>query len=184
MSALPNLIVAGFQKCGTSSLHRYLDLHPEIAMSRLKEPDFFRVDRTWDKGLDWYRGLFDAEAAVRGEASVNYAALPISEGVAERIAKHIPDVRLIFCVREPVERAVSNYIHMWSMGHERRPIDEALLDLGSSYLQRSRYAHQLAPFRAAFGEDQILVIRQEDLLDERRSRTAPGLRVPRRGPRL
>lgn len=168
MGALPNLIIPGFQKCGTSSLHRYLDKHPEISMSRHKEPDFFRTDRNWDRGVDWYRSLFDADAPVRGESSVNYTALPNSDGVATRMAGLIPDVRLIFCVRDPVERTISAAQHMARLGHEPAPLAEAVLDHDRSFFQRSRYAFQMAPFRDAFPAGQILVVEQRDLLERRR----------------
>src|SRR5205085_12476815 len=72
--ALPNLIVIGAQKCGTSGLHYYLSLHPEISVSTPKELNFFIAERNWPLGLDWYRSHFDAEARVRSEASPNYSA--------------------------------------------------------------------------------------------------------------
>jgi hypothetical protein len=66
--ALPNLIVIGAQKCGTSVLHYYLSLHPEVSMSRPKELNFFIEERNWPRGVDWYKQQFDADARVRGEA--------------------------------------------------------------------------------------------------------------------
>ena len=57
--ALPNLIVIGSQKCGTSVLHYYLSLHPEVSMSKPKELNFFIEERNWPRGIDWYRGHFD-----------------------------------------------------------------------------------------------------------------------------
>src|ERR687894_2292944 len=74
--ALPNLIVIGAQKCGTSVLHYYLSLHPEVSMSRPKELNFFIEERNWPRGLDWYKSQFDGDARVRGEASPNYTAYP------------------------------------------------------------------------------------------------------------
>src|SRR6187399_2211355 len=62
--ALPNLIVIGAQKCGTSGLHYYLSLHPEIWMSRPKELNFFLEERNWPRGVDWYRDHFDPDARV------------------------------------------------------------------------------------------------------------------------
>src|SRR6266480_7909195 len=81
--ALPNLIVLGAQKCGTSGLHYYLSLHPEVWMSRPKELNFFLEERNWNRGVDWYRRHFDPDARVRGEASPNYTAYPHHLGVAE-----------------------------------------------------------------------------------------------------
>ena len=82
---LPNLVVIGAQKCGTSGLHYQLSLHPEIWMSRPKELNFFIEERNWSRGQDWYRHCFDARAKVRGESSPNYTAYPQHLGVPERM---------------------------------------------------------------------------------------------------
>ncbi len=87
-AGLPNLIVIGAQKCGTSSLHRYLALHPQIGMSRVKELDFYLAHRTWSRGTEWYAGQFDPAMTVRGESSPNYTDLPLSDGTAERMFDH------------------------------------------------------------------------------------------------
>ena len=71
----PNLLIIGAQKCGTTSLHAYLDLHPDVHMAAEKELDFFIADRAWRNGADWYAARFRDDAAVRGEASPNYTAL-------------------------------------------------------------------------------------------------------------
>ncbi len=169
--ALPNLIIIGAMKCGTSSLHRYLDLHPEIAMSALKEPNYFiDPDATWTnwhRGIDWYRSLFDPTAPVRGEASVNYTSLPYSAGVADRMVATLTEVRLIYMTREPIERAVSHYIHARASGRETEPIEVALADFESRYVRRGRYATQLEPFIAAFGRERIHIDTQERLLADR-----------------
>lgn len=169
--ALPNLIIIGAMKCGTSSLHRYLDLHPEIAMSTLKEPNFFLEPSSsfsnWDRGLGWYRSLFDPDAPVRGEASVNYTSRPFSDGVAERIAATLSDVRLIYMVRDPIERAISHYMHARAAGREKRPIEVVLADFDSRYVRRGLYVSQLEPFVSAFGADRIHIDAQERLLADR-----------------
>src|ERR1700728_3618911 len=67
--ALPNLIVIGAAKCGTTSLHHYLSQHPQICMSHKKELDFFCEDANWQKGQAWYRSHFAADAIVYGESS-------------------------------------------------------------------------------------------------------------------
>lgn len=170
--ALPNLLVIGAMKCGTSSLHRYLDLHPEIVMADVKEPNFF-LDRSswgrWDEGVDWYRQLFDASASRRGEASVNYTNLPTSMPVAERIKRTLTgeDLRLIYMVRDPIDRAVSHYLHAQAAGREPRSIEQALGDLRSRYVVRSLYATQLEPFHDRFGSEGIRVETQEALLKRR-----------------
>src|SRR5213078_5271544 len=83
--ALPSLVVIGAQKCGTSGLHYYLSLHPEVSMSRPKELNFFIVERNWPRGTEWYAAHFEPRANVRGESSPNYTAYPQHQGVAERM---------------------------------------------------------------------------------------------------
>src|SRR5688572_29905885 len=80
---LPNLIVIGAQKCGTSGLHYYLGLHPDVSVSEPKELNFFIAERNWPRGLDWYRSRLDQSAAVRVDASPNYTAYPQHRGVPE-----------------------------------------------------------------------------------------------------
>ena len=87
---LPNLIIIGGLKCGTTSIHHYLGLHPEIQMSKPKELNFFVEELNWDLGLDWYASRFDDRFEVRGESSPHYTNLPRFEGVAERIQRALP----------------------------------------------------------------------------------------------
>jgi hypothetical protein len=75
-AALPNLIIVGGLKCGTTSIHHYLGLHPQVQMSKPKELNFFVEHLNWDLGLDWYRGRFDERFPVRGESSPHYTNLP------------------------------------------------------------------------------------------------------------
>jgi hypothetical protein len=177
--ALPNLIVIGAMKCATTALHRYLDAHPDIAMAAPKEMNFFvgAADRddgwhrgNWHRGLDWYAAQFP-DAPVRGEASPSYTS-PSFPDAAERMARVIPDARLILLVRDPVDRAISQYRHHRAEGTERRPLDEALLDPASQYLDRSRYHACLAPYLERFPREHIAVCLQEDLLARRRETVA------------
>lgn len=187
--ALPNLIVIGAMKCGTSALHYYLDLHPEIEMSSPKELNFFCADpevprtlrsaapseqqimrfgpRAWDRGPDWYATQFSPGAGVRGEASPNYTA-PWHPGAAKRMASLVPDAKLIFMVRDPLEQIVSQYMHYRHVGNEPRGIEEALSEPHGIYLERARYHARLAPFLEHFPSEQVLVVSQEELSSDRR----------------
>jgi hypothetical protein len=181
-SALPNLIIVGAMKAGTSALHTKLALHPQIQMSEPKELDFFlsaddltpdralelRRSLRWDRGLDWYTGHFDPDALVRGESSPGYTS-PEHHGAAARIASVIPDVKLIFLTRDPVGRSVSQYRHRVLEGNEHRPIDVALRDQDSGYLVRSKYHYCLRPFLDDFDRSQIKLIAQEGLLSNPRT---------------
>ena len=166
--ALPNLVVIGGLKCGTTSLHHYLNLHPEIAMSRPKELNFFVAELNWELGPQWYASHFDRTAAVRGESSPHYTNLPRFTGVAARMRDLLgPEVRILYMVRDPIERMLSHYLHNVGGGYESRPLEQALSDPGSAYVARSRYAVQLAPYLEAFERSRVLVVANEDLARER-----------------
>jgi hypothetical protein len=165
--ALPNLVVIGGLKCGTTSLHHYLNLHPEIAMSRPKELNFFVAELNWDLGPDWYASHFDRAAPVRGESSPHYTNLPRFGGVAARMRELLGDARLIYMVRDPIDRMLSHYLHNVGGGYESRPLAEALTDPESAYVTRSRYAMQAEPFVEAFGAERLLIVSREELATER-----------------
>ncbi len=164
---LPNLIIIGGLKCGTTSIHHYLGLHPEIKMSKPKELNFFVEKLNWDLGLDWYRGRFDGRFPVRGESSPHYTNLPRFTGVAERIREHVPDARLIYMVRDPISRILSHWTHAVGAGYETRPMEEVLGRDDQTYVTRSRYWMQLQPYLELFDRDQIQVFAQEELQGER-----------------
>lgn len=168
---LPNLVVIGGMKCGTSSLHFYLRQHPQIAMSVEKELNFFIEERNWARGVEWYASQFQ-DAPVRGEVSPNYTACERFPGVPERMHALIPDAKLIYLVRDPVERAISHWIHTYSEGRESRPFDEAVRHW--SYVERSQYWKQLEAFLQFFPARQILVVEAEELL-RRREETLRGI---------
>jgi hypothetical protein len=161
---LPTLVIIGAMKCGTTSLHQYLDLHPEIFMSNQKELNFFIPDRNWGKGIDWYRSNFSGNAGVVGESSPNYTNFPAFQGVAECMYSIIPDARLIYAVRDPVDRILSHYVHFISMGIEGRPLAQALETFpGNPYLCRSKYFMQLEQFLKYYEMDKIFILDAEDL---------------------
>ena len=166
--ALPNLIVVGGLKCGTTSLHHYLNLHPEVAMSRPKELNFFVEELNWELGPDWYRSHFDRSAAARGETSPHYTNRPRFEGVAERMASLLGgQARVVYMVRDPIDRLLSHYLHNVGGGYEERPLEQAAADPQSAYVQRSLYTFQLEPYLGQFGDDRVLVVSREDLGHER-----------------
>jgi hypothetical protein len=165
--ALPNLVVIGGLKCGTTSLHHYLNLHPEIAMSRPKELNFFVAELNWELGPDWYASHFDRAAPVRGESSPHYTNLPRFAGVAERMRELLVDARLIYMVRDPIDRMLSHYLHNVGGGYESRGLEQALADPDSAYVARSRYAMQAEPYLERFGAERLLVVTREELRDDR-----------------
>lgn len=176
--SLPTMLVIGAMKCGTSALHEMLDQHPEVCMAPGKELNFFigaeeppAIDPEewwrhgqWHRGLDWYRRQFDGSAPVRGESSPGYTD-PAHPMTAQRIHDVVPRARLVYLVREPLERAVSQWSHHVRDGTEARPLEEALLDPDSQYVARSRYFERITPFLDLFPAEQLLVVVQERLRD-------------------
>jgi hypothetical protein len=151
-------------KGGTTSLYRQLCTHPDVFMPAVKEPDFFSLDATWNKGIDWYADLFSnaGQALAVGEASTSYSKRHEFPRAPERIAAVLPSARLIYVVRHPLHRAVSMYRHNVLMGREQAPIDEALRHQ-PMYLDASKYARQVNEYLKHFSKSQLLVITSEDL---------------------
>jgi hypothetical protein len=175
---LPTFIVIGAMKSGTTSLFHYLQAHPQIAMSPLKEVDFFIEEGNWGRGLDWYRRQFDAtgpETLAVGEASTSYTKWPEYEGVPERIARTLPDVRLMYVLRDPVERIRSHYQHRSLIGAERAPIETAVLE-DPRYVDCSRYAMQIERYLPVVPRDRLLLLTSEQLRADRGATVARAYR--------
>jgi hypothetical protein len=164
---LPNLVVIGGLKCGTTSLHHYLNLHPEVEMSRPKELNFFVAELNWPLGTEWYATHFSGQALVRGESSPHYTSRPRFEGVAERMRSVLGEARLVYVVRDPIDRMLSHYLHNVGGGYERRALADALGDPRSAYVNRSLYSFQLEPYLEQFGAERIEIISREELKGER-----------------
>jgi hypothetical protein len=168
-ASLPTFFVIGASKCGTTSLHQYLAAHPEIAMSKNKEPLCFVYE--WEKRIHRYRDLFpDNAAAVRGESSTGYSAYPWQPEVPDRIRATVPDARIVYVVRDPIPRTVSHYAqNVWD-SVPVRPFDELVSDPDDPMnmpVWASRYATQIERWLERFPEERILVLDQRDLLQER-----------------
>lgn len=188
--ALPDFVVIGAQKSGTSSLYGQLAAHPSVVPALRKEVHHF--DRS-PAPIARYRAFFPRRAvldevatrtgrAVTGEATPFYLFHP---AVPERMHTAVPDVRLIAVLRDPVARAISGYHHAVRVGDERRPIEEALDPSAAEtlppvsdaawydaprcparlhgYLARGRYAEQLERWFAVFGRDRVLVLESDAL---------------------
>ena len=163
---LPSFLVVGAMKAGTTSLWAYLRRHPDIWMPEEKELDFFVAEKRWGLGLGWYREQFDGAdgAAAIGEASTNYAKHPLFAGVPERITATLPDVRIVYVVRHPIDRIVSHYRHAIGAGWEKRPIARAVA-ADPQYLDVSRYAMQLERYLDHVDRERVLVVFSDELRD-------------------
>ncbi|MGH7797297.1 MAG: sulfotransferase domain-containing protein [Candidatus Binatia bacterium] len=189
---LPDFLIIGAQRCGTTSLQRYLIQHPCIAPSFRKEVHFF--DRNLKKGVNWYRAHFPSaphkyyvttilrRRFLTGEASAAYLFYPHAP---KRILETVPRAKLIVLLRNPVDRAYSQYQHEASLRYETLPFEAAieqeprrlegerekmLCDEGydsysyrhHSYLSRGVYADQLAIWMNLFSREQMLILQSED----------------------
>jgi hypothetical protein len=165
---LPTFVIIGTMKGGTTSLYHYVRQHPQVFMPRTKELHFFVAEKNLWRGLPWYeRNFAGADGALAvGEASPDYTKYPEFEGVAQRMAAVVPQARLVYAIREPVERIRSHYLHDLARGRERRPI-EAAVPGNDHYLAPSRYALQIEQYLEHFPREQLLVVRSEDLREHR-----------------
>ena len=128
MGRLPDFVIMGAMKCATTTLHKQLAAQLGIFMSTPKEPCFFSNDEVYHKGLDWYQSLFRGAAPgeICGEASTNYTKMPTYPATVDRMQRHLPHVRLIYIMREPIDRLGSHYAHDWTLGDISVPIDQAI----------------------------------------------------------
>ncbi len=190
--ALPDFLVAGVPKAGTTALHAALARHPDLFMSPVKEPKFFLTDgpppvkgggpgdaltyreHIWRR--DDYEALFSAAppGTLRGESTPLYLYQPAAMA---RIAALIPAVRLIVVLRDPVERAHSNWTHLWSAGLEPEgdfvracAAEDRRIEAGWAsfwhYTRLGRYGEQLAHAFTLFPREQVLVLRYRKLIEE------------------
>ncbi|SDC82619.1 MULTISPECIES: sulfotransferase family protein [unclassified Candidatus Frackibacter] len=183
----PNFIIIGAQRCGTTSLYKYLTSHPNIAPAARKEVHFF--DNHFEKGLQWYYKYFSSlqnlqeKGCITGEASPYYIFHPYA---FKRIHNLIPKVKLIALLRNPIDRAYSHYHHEVRNGFETLSFTEAIAkeekrlagelekmekdkDYFSfnynhfSYKTRGIYIEQLQRWFKLFSREQLLIIKSEDL---------------------
>jgi Sulfotransferase domain len=168
---LPDFVIIGAQRCGTTTLYHLLTQHPHVERAATKELHFF--DNHFDEGVEWYRGCFpppewkDGHRTITGEATPKYLFHP---AVPERAAKVIPQAKLIALLRNPVDRAYSNYHHQVKNGHETRTFKEAI--------------EAALRFEEVAEAEKILQPGEEDEASKREPRNGderPNLRFLRRG---
>ena len=162
--ALPNLIIIGAMKSGTTSLHHQLSMHPDVQMSNPKELNFFHPGFNLGMRVEWYRSHFSASAQVRGESSPIYSKCTQYAGVPKRMHQCVPETRIIYIVRDPLNRIMSHYRHNVICRREERPIEQCFEDLDSNpYIDASSYHLQLTAFLEYFRMKQIHVLSTESL---------------------
>lgn len=163
---LPTFLVIGAMKCATTSLHGYLAQHPHVFMSGPKELNFFSDEARFERGVAWYASQFPDNRPIRGETSPNYTKRHLFPDTANRIARLLPDASLIYIVRHPVARFLSNYVHAVARGRETRSLNELLRAADRNYsvlFDTGRYMFQLEAYLEHFPPARIRVLRMEDL---------------------
>ena len=161
---LPNFFVIGAMKGGTTALHVWLARHPEVFMSRHKELHFFTHPQMYPDGVAGYAKHFEGagDYPVRGESSATYTFWPMAQDVPAQMKRLVPEARFVYCVRDPIARMRSNYLHLVANGKESRPIDVALLE-DERFLAISSYATQLDRYLEHFDAGRLHVVPSESL---------------------
>lgn len=163
---IPTFLLIGAAKCGTTSLFELLSAHPEIGMSRIKEPDFFSKDPVFQRGWGWYESLFagqEAKLAV-GEASHTYTKIEIYPHAVARIAEHLPKAKLLYIVRHPLDRMESGWAQqVYSRVTRLRQDFNTALRIRPSIVESSLYWKQINAYRNYYPDERIHVMFLEDL---------------------
>jgi hypothetical protein len=164
---LPDLLIVGAPKSGTTTLTHWLRDHPQVAFSEKKELEFF--DLRFDRGLDWYLEQLPSDPGDRlvVEATPTYLSDPEAPA---RIARCLPAARFVAVLREPVARAWSQYWFFVQLGLERRTWEQALAEEcegeNPGYLWRGRYGEQLARWETLVGPERLQVLLFDDLVED------------------
>ncbi len=164
--SLPNLLVIGAMKSGSTSLHDYLNSHPDIFMSETKELNFFIEEASWSKGLEWYKDQFVSDAKWKGESSISYTKAHEYRGVPDRIFDVLGgDVKMIYILRDPIKRFESNFTD--GKTYRDVPPDYSINDYAkvtdNPYLMTSNYHYQINAYLEKFKLENILFLTSEEL---------------------
>ena len=179
-----NLFIVGAPKAGTTSLYHYLNEHPEVQMSNIKEPDYFSNQEIIDQklyykskcidNLDDYNELFNnKECKIYGDASVSYLFYP---KVPQRIFKYNPKSKIIIMLRDPIERAYSHYLMDYRLGLVDATLDDIINNKNLSnknklyyqqFISLGLYYHQVKRYIDVFGKQNIFIIFQSEFKQER-----------------
>lgn len=150
-------------KCGTTALAHILNQHKDISVHIEKEPNWF-TKRNWNDNLNKYHSGF-SPAKKWIDASTHYSKVPESdEEVAERIHQYNPNSKIIYIIRQPIDRIVSDYLHLYQRGYTKMDFSSALFsDLG--IVERSKYFMQISYFTRFFNRENILILTHEEFVD-------------------
>lgn len=156
MAVKPDFIIAGAGKAGTGALRYYLQQHPSIMMAD-REIDYF--NNHYDEGIDWYQSFFNGARGVTGEKSPGYM---VSEVAPERIHETIPDVKIIFLFRDPVDRAYSEY-WFYHLKGDYYPSFKMAMEQDPRLKWTGEYITHIERYRVFFPDSQLLYLLSENL---------------------
>lgn len=169
---LPDLLVIGAMKSGTTTLHSLLAQHPGLFMSEQKEPGFFSRDERYGQGLPAYMDLFRAARPEQlcGESSTCYSRWPHYPNAAPRIAEHLPNAKFVFLMRHPIERMYSHYMHRMTERFHRNTGKIVSFEQGIQEIPEIRdaslYALQLEKFLEHFPREKFLLLATAQLEED------------------
>src|SRR5262249_35664572 len=151
--------VIGAMKSATTTLHEQLARQPGLFMSRPKEPNFFSDDENYARGWAWYSSLFRQAGMtdLRGESSMHYTKRPTYPRTIDRMTRDLPRLKLIYVMRHPIDRLISQYVHEVTVGRITVGLRESL-DHHPELIEYGRYSVQLQPFLDAYGHGSALPV--------------------------
>ena len=160
-----DFLIVGAQKCGTSTLFSLLNDHPALEGCSDKEPGFFSNVQDWRSEVDSYHRLFHQRDGVKYfEASTIYTFYPLRKlAIWDDVFDYNPDMRIIYIVRNPIERIVSSWMHTYEMGWDNDPLEKAVVN-NRLYTDITRYHTQISPWINKFGRDRVLILDFESLV--------------------
>ncbi|MDB4538085.1 sulfotransferase domain-containing protein [Akkermansiaceae bacterium] len=164
-----SFVVIGAMKCGTTSLYSSLREVHEIDLCHVKELNYFNNESNWEKGGEWYQRHFSMDSPIRGDVNPNYAMFPTCKVVPERLHQYAPSTKLIYLIRDPIERLRSHILHNLAKGKESRKFDEILADLEVGhdpfgYVAYGQYGMQVKQYLKFFHPESLLIVKSEELL--------------------
>jgi len=158
---LPDFLIIGAMKAGTSTLHYSLQSHPSVGMSKKKEVNFFNAN--FDKGTSWYKQQFLLGKQFYGEASPNYARIHLYPDTPKYMYKVLPKLKLIFILRDPMERLLSHLHHdLYRDRISYKEINNVVLE-NEDYIKTSSYGWQLENYLKYYDIEQFHFVTFEQL---------------------
>lgn len=160
-----DFILIGAHKAGTTSLAYYLSKHPDICFSKIKEPHFFTQTNPQVQTWEQYQNLFSPQPGqLLGEASINCTMPKRKPRTEQRIFEHNPQIKLIYLLRNPVERIASAYRYRYMNNWTKRPVEQMEQEIREGdYLEVSNYYKQITSYLNFFGLQQIYFCLYEDM---------------------